>query len=416
MKDLWHHSKWSFMATFAKMATNLVVGKLFSVYFGTAGITLLTHFQNLIALFTQIPNDGINRGLIKYWSEPSVDHHSRSAYFIAAVLLHILIFIASATVLFLFREEMMNIFLRQWRKAHSLFYILLFTGTFVFIGHLLFHSMMLAIKQFKIYAITTFIQFFIVTSAVLLLKSNESTTLVLIAFLMAQCAVIIFSGGYIYYKNLVSFNINIDFNKIKNLAHFALMALSVLLFTKLTDFILRAYVIDALGAHKTGLWQSVVRLSDGYQMLFVSMAGIVVYPHMASLVHDKWKMKSYIKAILKRLVPILMIGLLMVYLVKDFIFQLLFSSEFIPAGNLMPFQIAGDFLNMISYLFVYIISVQARTFTFIGLQAFSAFVFILAAFFLLPFYGIEALPISHFIRYVAFLTVLILANKKLFFN
>jgi PST family polysaccharide transporter len=54
------------VAVLARAAGALVLNKLLAIYGGAGGLTLLAHFQNLMALFTTLPNDGVHVGLVKY--------------------------------------------------------------------------------------------------------------------------------------------------------------------------------------------------------------------------------------------------------------------------------------------------------------------------------------------------------------
>ena len=54
------------VAVAARAAGALVVNKLFATYAPAGGLTLLAQFQNLMAMFTTLPNDGVQVGLVKY--------------------------------------------------------------------------------------------------------------------------------------------------------------------------------------------------------------------------------------------------------------------------------------------------------------------------------------------------------------
>ena len=164
-----------------------------------------------------------------------------------------------------------------------------------------------------------------------------------------------------------------DFRK---LGEFVLMALSVLLFGKITDFIIRDYAIQHFGLHQTGLWQSIVKISDGYMMLFINTVGIVYYPQISALILNTDRLRQYLRDVLKIVIIVSVTGLILIYVARMPVLTLLYNKEFIPAGDLMPMQFIGDFFCIISYLLTYIISAQARTRTFIVLQAVSTVFYI----------------------------------------
>jgi O-antigen/teichoic acid export membrane protein len=201
----------------------------------------------------------------------------------------------------------------------------------------------------------------------------------------------------------------------KNLGEFVLMAASVLVFSKLLDFLIRDHAIQTFGFHQTGLWQSVVRLSDGYMMIFINTVGVVYYPQIASLIFDVEQLRSYLQGVIKVVAPVSAIGLLFVFFLRDPILTILYSKEFTSAGILMPFQLIGDFFCILSYLLTYIISAQARTRIFIALQAGSAMIYVLFIILLENSQGIMALPAAHALRFSIVFIILVIVNKRILF-
>ncbi len=193
------------------------------------------------------------------------------------------------------------------------------------------------------------------------------------------------------------------------------MAASVLIFSKLVDFIVRDYAIQEFGFHQTGLWQSVVRLSDGYMMVFINTVGVVYYPQIASMIFDTEQLRNYLQGVLKVIVPVTAVGLIFIYFLRSSLLSVLYTSEFIPAGELMPYQLIGDFFCILSYLQSYVISAQARTRTFIALQAGSAVIYIGFMILLSNTQGIMAIPEAHALRFFIVFIILIILNKRILF-
>ena len=76
-------SIWSFFAVLVRGISALSINKIFAVQFGPSGIALLSHFQNLTTIITTIPNDGVNRGLIRFLSPEDNSIESKKKYFSA---------------------------------------------------------------------------------------------------------------------------------------------------------------------------------------------------------------------------------------------------------------------------------------------------------------------------------------------
>jgi O-antigen/teichoic acid export membrane protein len=391
------------------MATN----KLFAIYFGATGITLLAHFQNLISLVTQVPNDGINRGIIKYWSGENVSTVEKQKYLKAGFFLNIGVLVITLILLFLFRSYFFRDFNFYFSTTIITFLIL---GITLYIVHLLLLSIILSFQRIKVYAIINAMGSILVVIAILIVAPKGNLNYALLSFLLAQSFAVVFSLIYGFLRGiLLPVKGRISFKEYRKLGEFILMALSILVFGKVTDFIIRDYAIQSFGMLHTGLWQSVVKLSDGYMMLFINTVGIVYYPQVSSMIFNTDDLRQYLRDVFKIVVVISVTGLILIYIFRDPVLIILYNREFVPAGDLMPLQFLGDFFCIIAYLLTYIISAQARSMTFILLQAASAIFYIILVYTLSSKFGIEGIPAAHAIRYFVLAIILIILNKRILF-
>jgi PST family polysaccharide transporter len=227
---------------------------------------------------------------------------------------------------------------------------------------------------------------------------------------------VVFSLVYGFMKGiLLPLTSRLSMKDYGKLGEFILMALSILFFGKVTDFIIRDYAIQSFGMLHTGLWQSIVKLSDGYMMLFINTVGIVYYPQVSSLILNTDHLRQYLRDVLKIVIIISAIGLVLIYILREPLLILLYNREFVPAGDLMPLQFVGDFFCIIAYLLTYIISAQARTRTFIILQAASAVFYLFLVYLLSSSLGIAGIPAAHAVRYFVLAIILIILNKRIIF-
>jgi len=294
--------------------------------------------------------------------------------------------------------------------------IMILAGILLFIIHLFLLSVILSFQKIKIYAIINAIGSVIIVLAVLVIAGKRNLNYTLITFILAQSAAVVLSLLYCLHKKFIKpIKERISTKDFKKLGELVLMALSVLLFGKITDFIIRDYAIQSFGMHHTGLWQSIVKISDGYMMLFINTVGIVYYPQISAMILNSEQLRQYLRDVLKIVIVISVTGLILIYVARVPVLTLLYNSEFVPAGDLMPMQFIGDFFCIISYLLTYINSAQARTRTFIILQAASAIFYIFLVYILSTNLGIEGIPIAHAIRYTVFAIILIILNKRIIF-
>ena len=413
MIDFIKKSTWSFSSIVIKSICSLATNKLFAIYFGATGITLLAHFQNLISLITQVPNDGINRGIIKYWSGANLSSVEKQKYFKAGFFLNIGVLAITLILLYLFRTYFFRDFSMNFSTGNI---TLLILGITLYIVHLFLLSIILSFQRIRIYAIINAAGSILVVITILIVAPKGNLNYALLSFLLAQSIAVVFSLSYTFLKGiLLPVTGSISLKEYQKLGGFLLMALSILVFGKVTDFIIRDYAIQSFGMLHTGLWQSVVKLSDGYMMLFINTVGIVYYPQVSALIFNTDELRQYLRDVLKIVVFISVTGLALIYIFREPVLIILYNKEFVPAGDLMPMQFLGDFFCIIAYLLTYIISAQARSMTFILLQAASAMFYILLVYVLSSNFGIEGIPVAHAIRYFVLAIILIILNKRIIF-
>jgi polysaccharide transporter, PST family len=409
------HSSYSFLSVISRAGASFIVNKLFAVYLGASGITILAHFQNFIAMGTQIPNDGINRGLIKFLSVDDKGVDIKRNIFSAAIILNLVIYMLFLVLIFLFDNYFFSAFeelLGSTWMIISLVVFLLF-----FLLYLLMLSYLLALQKIKAYSFLQILSSISMVFLVYYTVHEKDLNLALLGFLGGQGLGIIFCFLYAPIRIFLSrFVFSFDWHSIKDLSQFILMAVSVLAFGRFLDFVIRDFAIEQYGLDLTGLWQAVVKVSDSYLMLYIGAIGVVIYPKISSLISVDSKLREYVSKITILLAPIILTGLLMVYFLREFILLILFSAEFSPAEYLFIYQLPGNLFQMISIIFVYIVSAQARVISFVLLQLFSAVIYGAALIILLQYFEIAAFPFAYSIRHFLFLIAVLFVNRKLIFQ
>ncbi len=407
-------STWSFSSVMAKVISGIFINKIFAMQFGTTGITLLAHFQNLIGLVTQIPNDGVNRGIIRYWSGKSMNNTEKNQLLMTAFWLNLILFIISICGILLFHDYIFKFFNSKLTAGASGW--IMAAAILAYILNLFLLSVILSFQYIRQYAILNIIGAAITMFAVFAGIKSHNLNIALLSFLSGVAANFVFTGYYVArYRLIKPVSAAISGDSVKKLGEFILMAVSVLACGKFVEFYVRSLAIGDFGMRLTGLWQAVAKMSDGYTMVFINTVGVVYYPQISSLILDPDQLRTYLKDVFRIVTVITMIGLFLVFFFRYPLLTLLYNQSFKAAAGLMPLQLIGDFFCILSYLLTYIISAQARTTTFIILQATSAFFYILLIHLMIPYLHIMAFPSAHAVRYVLYFIILITLNRRILF-
>jgi len=409
-------SFWTTLASLAFAIQSLLTNKLFSLYFGPQGVTLLAHFQNIIAIFTTVPNDGVNRGVIRFLADSTIDNKQWSRYFNAALVLNLLSFIVCVVFMASFYSTLQHDFPKE---IFSTTYISLFL-----LGMILHFASIFLVNIFLATSYTIAYSVFSILSNVLGvcltlsgLQSGMVNGLIFLSF--APSTVLVFMAIYfvrINRKRLAAYQFATDKTAVMQIGSFVLTALSGVVLGRMVDFFVRAYIIEAFQLYQTGLWQGVVKISDGYSTVFNAAFGMLFFVKISSMLNSPVELKSFVRKSILYITLISSVGLCIVWLLKSQILTLLYNADFVQAQGLMDFQLLGDLFKFPSWILGFLLLSQMRIKAYIATQAFSAFVYCFFIWFLIPLLGIEGLTLAHLLRFLIYLIILIYINKKIIFG
>ncbi len=406
---------WPGLVVAVRTVVSIAINKLVAVYYGPAGITLLAHFQNLVSFFLSIQTDGVNMGVLRFLSSGKEEQKQKVAYFNAGLILNVLFFLIPCLFLFLFSNALVTLFDQQ---VNSKIWLLIFlAGVFLQLLSLYFTAVILAEKKLRLYALVNTTA--PVASLVLsyLAAQHYSLTMVLLAIAVSPSVSIIITFYYFVKKSGFYHQTKFTFDSqpYKELLKFSAMAVSMLVFGKLTDFFVRQYSIEHFSLYQTGLWQAAVKLSDSYTAAFTAILGAVYFPKVSELHNSVDDLKAYVRKIFSSVAVALAAGFILLYFFKEQVLLLLYHTEFVKAEAFVNYQLLGDFLKLLSFLLAYIVIARAKIGLFIILEAASSAIYILFIYLFINSLGVEGIQVAHILRYFLYLITLIIINKKYLF-
>ena len=415
--DFLKSSSWSFTAVTFRALGGLTINKLFSIYLGPAGLTLLSHFQNLTSLFTLVPSEGVNRSIMKYWSDPQLSKEEKKAVFHTGLWVTIAIYALTFVGLYVWQGDFF--FDRFINDLETKDFLLIFIPAILLMllsGYL--NSVILALRKVRAYAIINIIGLILLVGVVYLGIHSDNRDQALLSFsvgygLMFFCALIYL----LIQKSAVGISIGLPQKKaMGRIFRFLAMALSAIIFGRFLDFMVRDYVIDLYGLERTGLWQAVAKMSTSYLLVFTGTVGVVYYPKMASLIHERSALKAYVLKVMGFVCLVSIIALGVYWLNKEFVLKLFFAEGFEQGAYLVKYQVIGDFFSILSYLLAYLLSARVETTKYIFAQLFSAVIYVGLITVLIDHFNLESLTIAYMFRYIGFFLLLLWMNRRSLFR
>lgn len=415
--DFLRSSSWSFTAVVFRALGGLTINKLFAVLLGTSGITLLSHFQNLTALFTLLPNEGVNRGIMKYWSDPQLSKEEKRKIFKTGIWVTLIIFLITFGLLFYWqRTYFFDRFIQELSTKQ--FLIIFIPAVFLMLLSGYLNSIILALRKIKVYASINIIGLFLLVGAVYLGVKYGTIDEALLSFSVGYGLMSFLALGYLLFRRKhIKLGIGKpDWKSSAKLGRFIAMAISAIVFGRLLDFMVRDYMIDHFGLDRTGLWQAVAKMSTSYLLVFTGTVGVVYYPKMASLIHDRPALRKYVSRVMGFVALVTVLSLGVYFLNKEFFLKLFFDNGFERAAYLVRYQVIGDLFAILSYLLAYLLSAKVETVKYIGAQLISALVYVGVISVLIEQYELESLTLGYMWRYIGFFIVLIIFNRRTLFR
>lgn len=398
-------------ANLLKMSIGLIVQKYIAVTLGPAGMAIIAQFQNYVSILTTISTGGIGQGIVKYTAEFSDKKEEVRKYISNALYTTLFFTIAVSVLQVIFIDE---IVLKIFKTSGYESVIYLFSVTIIFfsINNVLL-SILNGFREIKKYVLSNIIRSLIHLCLTLTLIYYFQLIGALWALSIIQSLISLITGYYVYnseWFKLYYFSGKIDFKIIKNLLMFSLIGLSNVVFSPYIDIEIRDVIIKNIDIVMAGKYDSIVKLSRTYFTIFTMSLSVYYVPKMSKLVEVE-KIKKEVISSLKILIPIISILLLTVYIGYEFIFQILYTKEFILPDHTLLIYLIGDLFRCIALIFGYLYIAKAKTLEFVLISITSLILKYLLTSFFVSFLSLEGVAFAHLLSLIYRLTFYIIVAK-----
>lgn len=384
------------VSVLARAGGAVALNKLLAVYGGPGGLTLLAHFQNLMALLTTLPNDGVHVGIVKYLAPRRPGSAGWRLWFGAGAGLNAAVLLLGFLALPVLRGPLLAAF--QPTPGWVLGVV---AGITLLTAHSYLAAVLLSAQRLRAYVVLTVLLSLLGPLAVAAaLGLGQPLPQVLLAYLLAQGLTVLPTALVCARAGLLApLRGRLSRPAVLGLGRFLLMALSVLLCSKVVDFAVRDLLIARFSLAQTGLWQAVAKLSDNYTMVFSAVMGAVFYPRLAALATRPAVRRAYVRAVFGLLAAVLALGLAGLWLLRDWLLPLLFDARFAAARELLAPQLLGDWAKFLSWTLLYVLVAEARAGRYVLVQLASAALYAALLAWLLPRFGLYGAPLAHAVRF-----------------
>lgn len=387
------------VAVLIKTITMFVLNKILAVYLGPTGYAAIGQFQNFIQMVTTFAGSAINTAVVKYTAEYHEDESKQRAIWKTAGSIIFLFSLIFAFLILIFQGQLsLYIF-------HSLKYQTVFIWFAVFLIFFNFNTLFLAILNGKkeilklVLANISGSLFALIITSVLAIKLHLYGALVALSIYQSIAFIVTlflcYRANWFKFSSLLG---KIDLEITKKFSSFILMALVSAICVPLSQILIRAYLTQEFSLAYAGYWEAMIRLSTVYLMLVTTTLGVYYLPRLSELNKiDEIKKEVYLGY--KFLFPLTVVGGIIVFVLRDWIINLLFTPSFAPMQDLFFWQMMGDALKIGSWILAYLMLSKAMTKLYISTEIIFTLSLIALTYVCTQFFGFKGVSIAHLINY-----------------
>lgn len=387
------------VAVLIKTLTLFVLNKILAVYLGPTGYAALGQFQNFIQMVTTFAGSAINTAVIKYTAEYHEDQNKQRAIWKTAGSLVLLFSLIFAILILIFQNQLsLYIF-------HTLEYQNVFVWFAVFLIFFNFNTLFLAILNGKKEILKLVIAnisgslFALIITSILAIKLHLYGALIALSIYqsIAFIATLFLCCRADWFKFSSLFG-KIDFEITKKFSSFVWMALVSAICVPLSQMLIRAYLSQEFGVAYAGYWEAMIRLSTVYLMLVTTILGVYYLPRLSELkILEEIKKEVYLGY--KFLFPMAVAGGIIVFVLRDWIINVLFSPSFAPMQSLFFWQMMGDALKIGSWILGYLMLSKAMTKLYISTEIIFTLSLLILTYVCTQVFGFEGVSIAYLVNY-----------------
>ncbi len=357
--DLFKATLFNGIAQVIRTLTGLLSNKIVAVYLGPSGIALLGQFGNFTSIATVLSSAGIGLGVTKYISEYRDNEEKRRAILSSGLLIVITGSVISSVLVFCARSSLSDIILRTKEYVPV---ITLFAAAIILFTLQDFMSAVLnGYKEYRKIITTNILSSIAGVVITMILVVRFGMHGALWAVIATQALIFLLTlrwvqkSSWLRYEEFFHY---FDKKAIASLSKYTLMTFTGIVLTLLIQLRIRSYIIANLSIQEAGCWQGIMRISDAYISFITASLAMYYLPSLSAL-RSNYETKKEILRVCKFILPLTIISTALIFLFRDLIIDLLFSSSFKNMRELFLFQFLGNIFKVASWILSYEIIAKA---------------------------------------------------------
>ncbi len=398
-----------------RLAVSFFIQRLLAEMVGEVGIYKIGQLRSVSQILTSITSLGVFNGIVKYVSEHKEDKDQLQKLFSTTLVFTVIGTVFTALTLILFAPLLSEY---VFGSIEYIYLVRLIAVVVPFIAiQRVFYGVVNGLSLYKKFVKIELASYLIsaTLTVIFLFQYNLNGALVAIAITpIVQVIVMMF----LFIKILREY---VQFSKLtfttplaKSLLAFSLMSFVSTVLLNYVEIDIRSMLANKLTEQDAGIWTAMTFISKNYMVFSGSIFTLYVLPKFAGI-HSRNGFITELITIYKTLLPLFGLGMLVVYLFRDLLVDLIYPG-FTGMGPLFKWQLLGDFIKLASLVLAHQFLAKKMVRNFIFSEIISLVLFYGLANYLTRDYGIEGVVMAHFFRYIVYFFVVMFLVFRYFKN
>ena len=396
-----------------RLTITLAIQRILAKSLEEYGIAKIGDLRNIMAMLTSFTSMGIFNGMVKFVSqnenEPSQLKELLSTSFIFALFGSLI----SSLVLAVFAETF-SVWFFDGPDFADVFYILAVIAPAIGLQRI-FNAVVHGMSRVKKYAIIELVAYIIsaiLTLAGLYFNHLKGVLLAISIGPLIQLLTLVFIFGKTLKPLITSIKPKWHGHFGNALLAFTLMSFVSNILLNSVEIYLREVLERSLNINEAGYWTAITNISKNYMVFSTALFSLYVIPKFAKI-RTGFDFKTEVLHIYKTLLPLFGVGMLLIFVFRDFVVQLIYPN-FEGMEPLFKWQLLGDFVRLAAVVVAHQFLAKKMIRSFIASEIVSMILFFGLSLILIPIFGTEGVVMSHFVRYVIYFGFVLLLVQRHF--
>lgn len=400
-----------------RLITGFLSSKVIAYFVGPSGMALMGNLRSFTSLLESVGTLGIQNGVLQNVAKNNKDKLALNN-FVRLIFWTLLLFSLIISSFLIFGNSYFGKMIFNQHSEYN--FILNFVAFFLpfQVLHLFFITVLNGFSYYKKVTLISICGYIVSLLVSFVFIWFYGVFGALVSVSITSFLLFLFSSFYFFKEfsfEIIFSRIQIDFSVLKGLIPFGIMSLFTAVLTPILYIFIRNLIAKEVSIEASGWFEAMQRISGFYFMFISTLVSFYFLPELIKT-NSETEKNAITTKFYKRVIPVFTLVLIGIYFTKDFVIQILLTSDFYKVRDLFAWQLLGDFFKGMSLILGIRFYVIKDLKGYLLTESISFLVFFVASWFWIPIFGATGAVISYATTYLIYFFVLVFYFRKAIFN